>query len=165
MKRDGFTLVEILVILSVIALLVAITIAVLPGILGNVAKARATTEIRAMETALESYKTEVGTYPPGDASSYNPSLYISAATSLFTNLCGRSSFAAPLTGKSYMEFKRNQLGTLGTFSYVQDPYGNAYGYCLNGPMNPGSFDLWSTAGKIDNAASSTNQWITNWQPR
>lgn len=165
MKRDGFTLVEILVILSVIALLTAITLAVLPGIFGNAAKSRATAEIRAMETALESFKTEMGNYPPGNASGYNPSAYVPAATSLFTNLCGRNAFSDTPTGRSYMEFKRNQLGTSGTFSYVQDPYGYAYGYCLNGPMNSGMFDLWSTAGKTDNAASSTNQWITNWQSR
>ncbi len=165
MKRAGFTLTEVLVMLAVIAILAAIILGALPGVWNWMARARIGTEIQAMETALESFKTETGQYPPGTAVGYNPGDYIPASVSLYTNLCGRDSFASPMTGKSYMDIKRSQLGSSGVHSYIQDPYGHAYGYTRNGPMNPTSFDLWSTAGKTDQTAASTNQWIANWRGR
>lgn len=162
----SFTLVELLVVMAVIAILSAITLGASSIIMNWVAKSRANAEIHAMETALESFKTDTGQYPPGTATGYNPAAYIPSAISLYTNLSGKSAYstAAP-SGKVYITFKNSQVGTSGAYSYVQDPFGYAYGYCTNGPMNPAQFDLWSTSGKIDNAQASTNQWITNWQPR
>lgn len=162
MKRVGFTLVEVLVIMAVITVLSAIVLGALPGIWSSMARSRTVTEIQAMETALENFKTDGGQYPPGNATGYNPTDYIPSSVSLYTNLCGRNSITSAVTGKSYMTIKRSQLGTSGLYSYIQDPFGRAYGYCTNGPMNPTSFDLWSTAGKTDNAQASTNQWVANW---
>lgn len=124
---------------------------------------RTQAEIAAICTALESYKHDHGHYPPGTAMGCNPKDYIDSAISLYTNLSGKNSInATTVSGTVYMDFKPSQVGRAGAFSYVCDPYGCAYGYRTNGPMNPGFFDLWSTSGKADSSASSTNRWITNW---
>lgn len=62
-KKSGFTLIELLVVMAVIFILASLILYVLPWVLKNESRTRATNEIRAMEAALESYKSENGTYP------------------------------------------------------------------------------------------------------
>jgi prepilin-type N-terminal cleavage/methylation domain-containing protein len=61
--RDGFTLIELLTVMAVIAILAALILSVSGYATKKGALARAETEIKALEAALESYKTDNGTYP------------------------------------------------------------------------------------------------------
>jgi hypothetical protein len=72
--------------------------------------------------------------------------------------------------KCYYTFKANQVGNPTNLTYVQDPFGYAYGYStgVSGgvPFNgSGLYDLWSTGGVTAATTSNpnpTNSWITNW---
>ncbi|MEQ8849121.1 prepilin-type N-terminal cleavage/methylation domain-containing protein [Botrimarina sp.] len=62
--RHGFTLVELLVVITIIAILAGLLLAAAGGALGAGAQARITTDITQITTALEDYNNNVGSYPP-----------------------------------------------------------------------------------------------------
>jgi len=85
--RAGFTLIELLVVISVIALLASFTISVLHGVAVTKYRSVARAELKEIETALEAYKTQYGTYPPCNAK--GPGVYPPPTTnSLYYELSG-----------------------------------------------------------------------------
>lgn len=155
--RTGFTLVELLTVVAIILVLAGLLI----GVAGNASYkssfARAQTEVKAMETALESYKADNGAYPrPATVGSSSDALnaqsdndpgggnatYAAAGKLLYQALSG-----VPATGttygKKYMDFKPGQLNdvagtgltattTPGPNTLVVDPFGIPYGYSTRG---------------------------------
>ena len=73
---QGFTLIEILVVIAIIGLLAGIALVAFGGARGFFAGATAKTRLADIETALEIYKQEHGEYPPDSCACrccYNPS--------------------------------------------------------------------------------------------
>lgn len=144
----GFTLVELLVVMAIIAILVGLVLNVAGFVRYKGATARAQAEIAGVSTALESYKADYGDYPQWT----NTNTGVTGDNAvLVTNL-------SPATGKVYFEFTKSQTNSS---KYFQDPFGNSYGYQYPGNTNrSGSnfYDLWSTANKPGNS----NAWIKNW---
>jgi len=62
-KPDGFTLVELLVVISIITLLAGLTIAAMGGAQNSAARNRTKAEISSLSVAIESYKIDNGDYP------------------------------------------------------------------------------------------------------
>src|SRR5438105_2733157 len=62
-KLQAFTLVEMLVVITIILILSAILLNVSGYVNNKAARSRAEGEIRAISVALESYKADNGTYP------------------------------------------------------------------------------------------------------
>lgn len=62
--RRGFTLVELLVVLTIIGLLMAILVPTAFRVLINARNARISMEIASLGQALEAYKLDAGDYPP-----------------------------------------------------------------------------------------------------
>jgi prepilin-type N-terminal cleavage/methylation domain-containing protein len=171
----GFTLVELLVVISIIGLLAALTLGGVKAVQDKAAKARAQGEIAAIEVALERYKIDNGDYPDGDQltptadlypANYADNNYKAAGKDLFLAITGRSKYGDPSSGTTqYIELKKNQTYTdLDGKSYIQDPWGSVtvghpYGYyyksagSVNGNVNAKSLfnevtpDIWSTANK------------------
>ncbi len=170
----GFTLIELLTVIAIILVLAGLLLDVAGNANYKSSFARAQAEVKAMETALEGYKADNGTYPrSNDTDSLNaqantppdPNTYQTAGKYLYKSLSG---YVDGITfNKRYMEFKPGQLSTstnaVTTGTYVTDPFGLAYGYSTanqaaqdaasgtsNSPdsskgYNP-TFDLWSTGG-------------------
>lgn len=151
MKRTlpkGFTLVELLIVITVIAILAALVLRTAGFVQEKGARSRAESEIAAISAALESYKADNGDYPLSSSPQTNSA---STDKTLYTNLM-------PTSGKVYFEFTK---GMTNSSQAVIDPFGNGYGYQYPGLSNrSGSnfFDLWSTANK----ATNSNAWIKNW---
>lgn len=184
---SSFTLIELLTVIAIIAILAALILAAGNGVMAKAARSRASSEIQAMSTGLEGYKTDNGIYPPAsnlttntytaNDGSQSGGVYQASSQLLYQALSGQTNFNdIHLAGvKSYMPFKPNQLGnvsaaagTTGSGStYIQDPWNYSYGYSTgstaNYPYNgSGFFDLWSTGGYLV-AKLNTNAWISNWQ--
>ena len=186
-RWNSFTLIELLVVIAIIAILAALTLAAAEAVITKGARSRASAEIQAMSSALESYKADNGTYPLTNTFSgtnaysqtdpTSPS-YVNSAQLLYQALSGKTNFSdAPIAGtKVYMPFKANQVANTTTGagpSNVQDPWGYSYGYYTGDTNNPqtappyngsGFFDLWSTGGALTTTSGGyTNTWISNWQ--
>lgn len=68
-KTKGFTLVELLVVISIIAILSVIGITVFSGVQKNARDAKRISDIKAIANALEQYHLQYGGYPCGLANS------------------------------------------------------------------------------------------------
>ncbi len=64
MKRRGFTIIEILVVMAIIAILVAILLPVLSNARRHVNEAKCQTQLVQYSHAIESYRQDTGAYPP-----------------------------------------------------------------------------------------------------
>ena len=156
----SFTLIELLTVIAIIAILLAIVLYAAGPVETRGKRARAVSEIQAMSTALESYKTDNGSYPTASGLLTNgPSAYTAfdgtstnyqaSSQIVYQALSGQTNLLdTPVAGaKVYMSFKANQLGnvsapggTTGSGStYVHDPWGYSYAYSTgttNGASSP-----------------------------
>ena len=170
-RRDAFTLIELLTVIAIILVLAGLLLSIAGNANYKSAFARATAEIKAMETALESYKADNGTYPRDAtttdslnsqmATPPDPSTYVNSCKYLYGCLSGYTGSTTNFN-KRYMEFKPGQLydgaSAPTTNTYIIDPFGFCYGYSTinaakvelaqdasTSGYNP-TFDLWSTGG-------------------
>ena len=63
LRARGFTIVELLIVIVVIAILAAITIVAYNGIQGRARDSQRVSDLKTIVKALEIYKTNNGTYP------------------------------------------------------------------------------------------------------
>jgi type II secretory pathway pseudopilin PulG len=169
----AFTVVEILVVMTIILVLAGLVLATSSYVHNKGARSRAEAEIAAMSAALENYKADNGVYPSStpttslnarsDVVPTDPK-YLNASFYLYQQLSGDTNGDRSAETKSYFTFKDNQLyPATGTITYIKDPFGYSYGYSTAGQAggntgyNP-TFDLWSTAG----STTSSVGWIKNW---
>lgn len=155
---EAFTILELLIVISVIIVLAGLILATSGYVQKKGARSRTEAEIAAISAALESYKADNGVYPRDKAltdklqpitdtsyatnsppdpkpTSYNPGdvRYKDAGLVLYKELSGDKDLdRAPDTGqKSYLAFRPNMLapsGGTGTVTAMIDPFGNSYGY-------------------------------------
>ncbi|MFN2476580.1 MAG: prepilin-type N-terminal cleavage/methylation domain-containing protein [Chthoniobacterales bacterium] len=175
-RRSAFTLIELLIVMSIIIVLAGLILATSGYMQKKGYRSRAEAEIAAMSAALESYKADNGIYPTDSVTNaLNPtgtdtSTYRTASVVLYRALSGDDDNGTDRVSesKTYFSFKPNQLGPVvppqAKVDYIRDPFGNSYGYSTMKASNPAAsagynptFDLWSTCGSTDAA-----QWVKNW---
>lgn len=160
--KSGFTLLEMLLVMSVIVALGALVINASSGAQQMALRKKAEAEVRAIETAVEQYRHDSGQVPQANSTAGSPfsepnansAGYATAAQLLFDAL-------VPINGKAYLPNRINNPES--TQEMILDPWGKPYGYnsatnLIANPRYP-SVSIWSTGG--DNAGR-TNKWITNW---
>jgi general secretion pathway protein G len=138
LMRRGFTLVEILVVITIIILLAGLTIANFTKIFGNsqvdIAKLFVT---QSMKTPLMTYRFQMGSYPSTDE--------------------GIQALAVAPSGKS--DRWRGPYLVEGTKVPILDPWGEPYQYRCPGVHNKDGYDLWS---KGPDRTDGTDDDIGNW---
>ena len=131
--RSGFTLVELLLVLVILATLAAIVIPKFSGRTLQAQKTAAQTQISNLGTALDSYEVDVGSYPDSNQ----------GLRALQENPGGIEGWRGP-----YMKQE-----------IPPDPWGNPYMYEFPGKHGEGHYDLMSWG---PDKRAGTDDDITNW---
>jgi general secretion pathway protein G len=136
-RARGFTLIEIIVVVSIIAILAAL---IGPQVLGRVDEARVTKakqDIRSLETALDLYKMDNFKYPTTDQ--------------------GLQALTTRPDDPSVKNWKPG--GYVRKLS--KDPWGNEYQYISPGTRG-GDYDLYSLGADAQPGGEGTDADIGNW---
>ncbi|EAQ80003.1 prepilin-type N-terminal cleavage/methylation domain-containing protein [Blastopirellula marina] len=70
--RRGFTLVELLVVITIIGILAGLALVAIPAAVGRVKEGAMTAELVQMETAMKLFRNDYGAYPPDGNAAYYP---------------------------------------------------------------------------------------------
>jgi general secretion pathway protein G len=139
MARAGFTLIEMLVIIAIIAVLAAV---VAPEVFRNVGDANtsaARQQIELFSTALDSYRLDNHAYPTTE-----------------------QGLAALRTEPTVGERPRAWRGPYLRRAVPVDPWGNAYVYLSPGRANPQGFDLYSLGRDGREGGEGEDADVTSW---
>ena len=141
-NRHGFTLIEIMVVIVILAMLAAL---VGPKLMGRTDDAKLTdarVQIKNMETALKFYKLDNGIYPSTEQG-------LAALTS------------KPTVGVIPKNYKDG--GYLESKKVPKDPWGNDYLYVS--PGEHGDYDLFSYGMDGAKGGEGKNADVTNWETK
>ncbi|WP_411827930.1 type II secretion system protein GspG [Luteolibacter sp. AS25] len=158
-SRKGFTLVEMLVTITIIVILAGLSLGGYNYVNAKQARSKAEIQIKLLENGLEEYKFENGDYP--DSTGASSDLY--EALYWDTDLDGDGAdtdddqkiFVADLNPDANGQGWTNGEGATAT---IEDPWGNEYIYVAPGVNNP-DFDLHSMG---PDGQSDTEDDITNY---
>ncbi len=134
-NKRGFSIIEILIVLAIIALLAGIVVTNFTGIFGGAQEQATETVVKqSFETPLLKFRIDTGSYP-------NTSEGLQA---LIKAPSGKSKkWKGPY-------LKENQI--------PQDPWGKPYQYRFPGVKNTNSFDLWSFGPDGVESADDIGNW-------
>lgn len=163
---SGFTMTEILVVMAIIAVLAAMTIAGLDAVNQKTNEKRTTVLLGGLENALEAYKLDNGEFPEGDGSR-SSSIEVYKALHADYDLDGRSDKSETIYFDKLDPYaKGKKLNVLRKDGFIiVDAWQNPFYYQSPGNENP-DFDLWSLgadeAGGPNSASDETKDDITNY---
>jgi prepilin-type N-terminal cleavage/methylation domain-containing protein len=148
-RPGAFTLLELLVVVAIIAILAGLTLGTMGYVNRKGAESRARAEIAAIAVAIDSYKLDLGSYPPAPTNATN------APTELYKELTGQGTIN---TDKIYIEATPGLVTNTAEGPFI-DPWGTPYRYSTNPATieNVGFYDLWTS----NNAPTNRALWIRN----
>lgn len=135
-NRSGFTLVEMLLVLVILAALAAVVVPKFAGRSQQAKETAAKSQINSMEIAIDSYEVDLGEFPKSG-----------------NNL---QELVSQPTGNNAKDWQGPYLKKGGI---PKDPWGSDYIYTFPGKNNIGSYDLHSVG---PDGKSGTEDDITNW---
>ncbi|MEM0965070.1 MAG: type II secretion system protein [Verrucomicrobiota bacterium] len=180
MKRNaGFTLVELLTVIGVIAVLSAISFGIAAGVYQRQARTKAAAELSALASSLEAYRAEHGSYPIATGASWEEN-----AETLYQALTGqtdpngdsfRDSNGSETTKRALVDVSKFELespengNTFASDNKFLDPWGNPYVYQYNNDSsswNRFGFVLFSRGqdGDLTNPSSGIVDKAANGNP-
>lgn len=130
-RANAFTLIELLLVMAVVGVLAALTLAGLGGAQAKGTRDRTAAEIAALANAIERYKNQNDAYPPPQGE-----------TLRFSDI------------DDYMPASPGAVSG----ENLLDPYGNPYRYRLPGSVNIATFDVFSQGQDSGNTNDDIGNW-------
>jgi general secretion pathway protein G len=135
-NRSGFTLIEVLVVMIILAILAAVVVPKVVGRTEDARRARAVSDIESFGTALDMFKADNGEYPTTEE----------GLQALRTQPASAKNWNGPYLKKAL----------------APDPWGNDYIYTSPGEHNTDSYDLSSLGADGQPGGDGKNADVTNW---
>ena len=139
-KQAGFTLIELMVVVVIIAILAGLIVPRFMGETDKAKQAKAKMQIESLESALKIYKLDNGSYPT-------------------TEQGLKALVEAPTAGNIPKNWR--QGGYLEKGKVPKDPLGNEFVYVS--PGSHGDFDLSSLGADGEPGGEDVNKDINNWE--
>ncbi|WP_341502601.1 type II secretion system major pseudopilin GspG [Gallaecimonas sp. GXIMD4217] len=136
MKNNGFTLLELLVVLVILGLLASLVGPQVLKQLGSSKTKTAALQIEELRSAVELYRLEVGRYPSSSE----------GLQALIDKPAGASNWNGPYLTKKVIR---------------KDPWGHDYHYRY--PGEHGDFDIYSLGADNSQGGEGENQDVGSWQ--
>ncbi len=133
-RRTGYTLVEIMLVLSIIVVLMSAGIYYLMGNLDVAKNTRVRSDIEALSTQLKVYQMQNLDFP-------TTAQGLQALVNVPT---------APPKPRNWVQLLKSEA--------LLDPWGSPYQYLKPGKHNPASFDLWSLGPNKTNDDKVLGNW-------
>ena len=189
-ERCGFSLIELLIVIALIALLAGIVAASAGAIQARMLRTRTEAFLAEIKGGLDNYKIDHGTYPINEANDREDAPK-EGAFILYKHLSGdydpvdglfdqddpaNKIYVESLDYASSQKQGKGTVGIDGRSRYVaMDPFGGLIRYLCDPPnrvrsgqqeirtFNP-TYDLWSLGGAApgDTGFDAESKWITNW---
>jgi general secretion pathway protein G len=135
--REGFTLIEVLLVLVILVILGGIAVPMFIGVGEDAKKKAATAQVQMLESAIDTYHATTSMYPA--------SLNDLVATPSDPKLAKR--WAGP-----YLKENKSLI----------DPWQNPYQYNSKGTNNKGGYDVWSMGPDgQNNTEDDLGNWVTD----
>lgn len=132
-SRAGFSLIEILIVIALIAMLAGLVVTNLDTIMGSNQEKIAETFVNTtLKVPLTQYRFHMGSYPSTEE--------------------GLKALVSAPSGKE-AKWQGPYVDSL-----PQDPWGNDYRYQFPGTHNKKGYDLWSTGPNPDNPSDDIGNW-------
>jgi len=131
-RKNGFTLIEILIVMVILGLLASLVGPRMFGKLGMAKQKTAKTQIEMLGAALDAFRLDNGRYPDG-------------LGALVENYANWENWSGPYLAKNEIP---------------KDPWGNDYQYLY--PGQHGEFDLYSTGADGNPGGDGENEDIVSW---
>lgn len=176
-NQRGFTLVEVLVVIAIIALLAALVVPFTSLVARKRTVARVQVELHRLETAIEAYKAALGFYPPGNQASHLwTNRFAHFRTTLFYELTGCGTGA---NEQEYVDVLGRRIGSTvlrdatGVAAVMNSPAMGNQGRNFFGPLRPEQHALMTAGGFCEFAMpipgvepayqqDQDGRWVTPW---
>ena len=138
-RRKGFTLVELLVVVTILGILVAMVVPRLAGRTEQARKVRAVADVKGnIALALELFETDIGKYPSTEE----------GLAALRVKPADAENWHGPY-------LKQNPV----------DPWNHSYRYLYPGTRNPSDYDLFSVGSDgVEGTSDDIGNWENSSQP-
>ena len=138
-KDAGFSLTELMIVVFIMGLLATVIVVSTGAIFGQSRDAKARSDLQRIESALQMYNLDIGTYPSADQ--------------------GLRALVEPPSGVNAARYRPG--------GYVQrlelDPWGNPYQYDASGRRSGKAYDLFSLGADGVEGGEGEDADIGNWQ--
>lgn len=158
--RHGFTLIEMLVVITIIVVLAGLSVSGFKYVTDKQANDQARVQISLLSKALEDYKLDNGSYPPSAGGTNG--LYKALYWDTNNDGSGPPGDTDQKIYLSELDPENNRQGWIegtGSSARIVDPWGNEFIYVVGTGANNPDFDL-SSNGK-DNTGDTSDD-ITNY---